>query len=142
MGKHGGHVAEEGQISPEEIRKIVSKANTQTFSEAPKYIANNLGGVESINLAGRFHNERHRLGPDFTEADRQWRIKFLSDQNLHPSEPFEVPNYKNSRLNPIRRFYRFPLDIVERAMRPKLVLFFYFVNDFTIIFILTGKRSF
>lgn len=116
---HGSHGKE--SISPEEIRKILSKAKTQTFSEAPKYVASENGGVMMMNLAGRFDKERQRLGPDFTEADRQYRIRFLADQNLHPAEPFEVPEYYKVRYNPIRRFYRFPLDKVEVKLRSYLV---------------------
>lgn len=121
MGGHDDHHGHaKTSISEEEIRKLLARAETQTFSEAPKYTADVCGGVPQAILAGRFENERARLGPDFTEADRQWRIKFLESQNLHPSEPFEVPRRK---LNPFRRFYRYPLNFLEDYLTKFMVCF-------------------
>lgn len=120
MGGHSDH-APKTSISEAEIRKILARAKTQTFSEVPKYAQSPTSGVKLMWLNGRFANERARLGPDFTEADRQWRIKYIKSLDLHPAEPFHVPNLLSSHLNPIRRFYRAPLDIVERALAKKMV---------------------
>lgn len=121
MGGHDDHHGHaKPSVSEEEIRKLLARAETQTFSEAPKYTADVCTGVPQAVLAGRFENERARLGPDFTEADRQWRIKYLASQNLHPSEPFEVPRRK---LNPFRRFYRYPLNLFEDYLTKYMVCF-------------------
>lgn len=119
--EHGSHA--KLSISQEEIKRILARAETQSFKEAPKYTADVSSGNLQMSLSGRFHNERARLGPDFTEADRQWRIKYLQAQRLTPGEPFYVPQALTSHLNPIRRFYRFPLDIFENYLAKYTVIY-------------------
>lgn len=119
MGGHDSH--NKSSISDEDINKLLARAETQTFSEAPKYAADEYSGAMPVNLAGRFENERARLGPEFTEADRQWRIKWIQDQALHHSEPYSVPAMEASNLNPIRRFYRWPLNFLENALTSVMV---------------------
>lgn len=118
---HGGHG--KLSISPKEIEKIVARAETQVFPETPKYVSSPSGGVDLVQLKGRFRNERPRLGPDFTEEDRQWRIKWHQSQEMHHSEPFYVPALQKVNLNPIRRLYRAPLDILENALAKRMVCF-------------------
>ena len=79
-------------------------------------------GVLPMSLTGRFANERQRLGPEFTDAERRWRIKWFRDQQLHHSEPVDVPRLQQKLLNPLRRWYRKPLDLMEqRLLQPRIV---------------------
>ncbi|KAI5644982.1 NADH:ubiquinone oxidoreductase, NDUFB6/B17 subunit domain-containing protein [Phthorimaea operculella] len=75
-------------------------------------------GVKPMAIAGRVASERERcLG--MTDAERAWRKQWLQDQVLH-GEPIEVPEYWRERTNPIRRFYRFPLDTLFKGLAPML----------------------
>nr|XP_027194597.1 uncharacterized protein LOC113789278 [Dermatophagoides pteronyssinus] len=118
MGGHDhGNKVQKTSISEEEIRKILTRAKAQIPSESPKFAHSPSSGVLHTSIEGAFSNERARLGPTFTETDRQWRIKYLESQNLHPAEPFEVPELSKVHYNPIRRFYRWPLDQLEKFLR-------------------------
>jgi NADH dehydrogenase (ubiquinone) 1 beta subcomplex subunit 6 len=64
--------------------------------------------------------ERERL-IGMTAEERAWRAQFLKDQHLAPNEPVHVSAYWKERYNPIRRFYRAPLDAVWKALTPSLV---------------------
>jgi NADH dehydrogenase (ubiquinone) 1 beta subcomplex subunit 6 len=104
-----------------EVSKILARASMAKMSEYPKWPASETGGVMPMNIEGRFANERARLGPDFTDAERQWRIKWIKDQVLHPSEPRHVPELYIEYNNPIRRFYQKPLNWVEQnVFRPRM----------------------
>lgn len=70
-------------------------------------------------LEGPYATERARLDGTFTDADRQWRKTFLKDQELAPNEPRYVPEL--NRMNPIRRAYRYPLDLLFSKLEPSLV---------------------
>lgn len=78
------------------------------------------GGVKPFPIAGRYVNERERLA-GMTDAERAWRAQWLKDQILSKHEPVHVPALERELLNPIRRFYRFPLDCVESMMKPVVV---------------------
>lgn len=117
----GGHSTPATSISPEEVKKLLARAEAQKFSEAPKYTQSPSSGVLHTSIAGRFDNERARLGPDFTEADRQWRIKWLKSQELHPSEPFHFPQLEQTNLNIFRRIYRYPLNFFEKFLEGFMV---------------------
>ena len=122
MGGHDhGNKVQKTSISEEEIRKILTRAKAQIPSESPKFAHSPSSGVLHTSIEGAFSNERARLGPTFTETDRQWRIKYLESQNLHPAEPFEVPELSKVHYNPIRRFYRWPLDQLEKFLRNHMV---------------------
>ncbi|XP_049883583.1 uncharacterized protein LOC126379035 [Pectinophora gossypiella] len=76
-------------------------------------------GVKPMAIAGRVASERERcLGMTVTE--RAWRKQWLKDQILHENEPQNIPEYWKERTNPIRRFYRFPLDWLFTRMAPML----------------------
>lgn len=76
-------------------------------------------GVKPMTIAGRVASERERcLG--MTDAERAWRKQWLKDQILAPNEPVHVEEYWKERTNPIRRFYRFPLDKIYGALTPVL----------------------
>ncbi|UXI17758.1 fushi tarazu-like protein [Sarcoptes scabiei] len=117
---HGNASDSKVSISEDKIKKILTTAKIQVPSESPKYAGSETSGTFHTSIVGRFENERARLGPNFTEKDRQWRIKFLKAQDLHPSEPFDVPELRKVHYNPIRRFYRYPLNLFEDFLTPKL----------------------
>lgn len=108
------------------MNRILARAAASKTSEYPRevYPSSNTGGVIPTSIKGRFSQERERLGPDFTEQDRQWRIKWHHDQDLHKNEPVKAAEEMMDRelLNPIRRLYRIPLDYVEKnVMAPRMV---------------------
>lgn len=77
-------------------------------------------GVKPVTIAGRVAIERERcIG--MTDAERAWRKQWLKDQILAPNEPVYVAEYWKERTNPIRRFYRKPLDAVFTKLIPVLV---------------------
>ncbi|CAK1542062.1 unnamed protein product [Leptosia nina] len=68
-------------------------------------------GVKPFPIAGRVASERERcIG--MTHVERQWRKQWLQDQILSKNEPVFVEQYWRERINPIRRLYRMPLDLV------------------------------
>lgn len=77
------------------------------------------GGVKPMSITGRFTNERERL-IGMTDAERAFRRQWLIDQQLAPSEPRVVPEIYTATHNPIRRFYRWPLDQLGKALAPVL----------------------
>ena len=78
------------------------------------------GGVSAFPIAGRMVKERERLN-GMTNDERMWRKQWLKDQELTKNEPKYVSAYWKERVNPIRRFYKAPLDMVCKAMTPALV---------------------
>uniref|UniRef100_A0ABD2XEJ4 NADH dehydrogenase [ubiquinone] 1 beta subcomplex subunit 6 n=1 Tax=Trichogramma kaykai TaxID=54128 RepID=A0ABD2XEJ4_9HYME len=76
----------------------------------------NSGGVKVMGIQGRMARERERL-IGMTDAERAWRAKWVKDQQLH-GEPIVPENFYKNRYNPIRRFYRYPLDKFEAAIGP------------------------
>lgn len=77
-------------------------------------------GVKPITIAGRVASERERcLG--MSDAERAWRKQWLKDQVLASNEPVYVEEYWKERTNPIRRFYRKPLDVLFKSLMPVLV---------------------
>ncbi|XP_035730709.1 uncharacterized protein LOC118445396 [Vespa mandarinia] len=71
----------------------------------------------AIILGRRLTKERERL-IGMTDEERAWRAKFLKDQILDPSEPIIPPDYYKKRYNPIRRFYRAPMNKFENMLVP------------------------
>lgn len=77
-------------------------------------------GVKPMTICGRVASERERcIG--MTDAERAWRKQWLKDQVLASNEPIHVEEYWKERLNPIRRFYRKPLDVFYDRLAPTLV---------------------
>jgi len=75
-------------------------------------------GIRPMNIAGRTIRERERLS-GMTAEDRAWRKKWLSDQIISDKEPRYVKEMQKEFLNPIRRFYRAPMDFVfHRLLQP------------------------
>ncbi|CAG9864861.1 unnamed protein product [Phyllotreta striolata] len=79
------------------------------------------GGVKPMPIAGRLVSDRERL-LGMTEAERAFRRQWLKDQELAPTEPRPVPEMYKATHNPIRRFYRWPLDQLGKALEPRLGL--------------------
>ncbi|XP_058446553.1 NADH dehydrogenase [ubiquinone] 1 beta subcomplex subunit 6 [Malaya genurostris] len=79
--------------------------------------ASQTGGATPMTITGRMVRERERL-LNMTPEERMWRAQWLKDQQLSPNEPRFVPEYWRERINPIRRFYRAPLDLVQKGLTP------------------------
>lgn len=88
----------------------------------PAYPSSKTGGVIPMGLETRFSHERARLSPDYTETWRKWRVQFLKDQELHPSEPRHVPQLVRETTNPIRRFYLIPFNWFEQNVLVKMMV--------------------
>lgn len=73
------------------------------------------GGVKPMTIEGRMASERERLF-GMSDAERAWRAQWLKDQVLTPDEPIVPKGYYKERYNPLRRFYRYPMDCVESAL--------------------------
>ncbi|KAI7691310.1 hypothetical protein SSS_06607 [Sarcoptes scabiei] len=113
---HGNASDSKVSISEDKIKKILTTAKIQVPSESPKYAGSETSGTFHTSIVGRFENERARLGPNFTEKDRQWRIKFLKAQDLHPSEPFDVPELRKGR---------FHATLVRKTIGNGLILYYF-----------------
>ena len=93
---------------------------TKNVVECEERTESATGGVEAMSIEGRMASERERcIG--MTPEERAWRAQWLKDQILEPDEPTLPEGYYEARYNPIRRFYRAPMEKFERALGPKLV---------------------
>lgn len=95
--------------------------------------ASQTGGVKPMSIAGRYVNERERLF-GMTDAERNFRNQWLKDQHLSPTEPRKVPEIYKFYYNPIRRFYRWPLDQFQRYLEGVIS-----VDNAAVTRYLTGK---
>lgn len=77
------------------------------------------GGVRPMNIQGRMMRERERM-IGMTDAERAWRAKWVKDQVLH-GEPVVPNTWYKERYNPIRRFYRAPMEAFQAALTPLIV---------------------
>lgn len=104
--------------SEADLNSILSRAAAAKRSEYPKQVypaSETGGGVIPNRIAGRFDNERERLGPDFDETQRQWRIKWHQDQHLHHKEPVAAAQKALDKELKwfFRRWYAKPMDWVQ-----------------------------
>ncbi|GAB6029008.1 NADH dehydrogenase (ubiquinone) 1 beta subcomplex, 6 [Chamberlinius hualienensis] len=76
-------------------------------------------GIRPIPIAGRMTKENERI-KGMTPEDRAWRSQWLKDLELSPREPVEVPELRKELMNPIRRFYRKPLDKFYQFLLPRV----------------------
>lgn len=91
-------------------------------------------GVKPMTISGRVARERERcLG--MTDAERAFRKQWLKDQILAPNEPVYVEEYWKERINPIRRVYRKPLDLIFGKLSPFLVSFYAYYITFILLLI-------
>lgn len=81
--------------------------------------ASNTGGVKPVNLGGRLVNVRERM-LGMSDWERAYRKQYLKDQILSPNEPKYVHELYLELNNPIRRFYRAPLDAFGRWLEPRV----------------------
>ena len=75
--------------------------------------------IDAVSIAGRVGRERERL-IGMTDEERAWRARFVKSQELAPDEPIKPKGYDKLYYNPLRRFYRAPLNKVENALTPLL----------------------
>ncbi|XP_001356168.2 uncharacterized protein ND-B17 [Drosophila pseudoobscura] len=80
--------------------------------------ASDTGGVKPMAIAGRMVRERERL-IGMTGDERAWRKQWLKDQELHHGAR-KVPALELELNNPIKRFYRAPLDKLCNVLTPAL----------------------
>jgi len=97
------------------MHKYLARALITRPREYPRWPESPSFGVIPFEIRGRFGKmERERLTEDFSEIDRQWRIQWIKDQELHPSEPRYVVEMEREFYNPIRRVMRWPGTWIER----------------------------
>ncbi|CAJ0608648.1 unnamed protein product [Cylicocyclus nassatus] len=63
---------------------------------------------DPMSLELHMADERVRAA-GLSPAEREWRMKWVKDQHLHPDEPIVV-DAVHRQLNPIRVLYRWPWD--------------------------------
>uniref|UniRef100_A0A1I7Y805 NADH dehydrogenase [ubiquinone] 1 beta subcomplex subunit 6 n=1 Tax=Steinernema glaseri TaxID=37863 RepID=A0A1I7Y805_9BILA len=72
---------------------------------------------DPMSLELHMADERVRTA-GLSPAEREWRVKWLKDQHLHPDEPIHV-DAVHRQLNPIRVLYRWPWDkLYKHFLRP------------------------
>lgn len=96
--------------------------NVAVSNANPPFPASKTGGVIPMSIESRFRNERARLSDDFSDKWRKWRVQFLKDQELHPTEPRHVLQLQKEITNPIRRLYQKPLNWLETEFLPKYMV--------------------
>lgn len=89
-------------------------------------VKSDTGGVKPIPIQGRLGIEKERL-KGMTDAERKLRAQWVRDQQLAPHEPVHVPEIEAELMNPIRRFYRYPLDKIFQQLQPVLVMIPYLI---------------
>lgn len=82
--------------------------------------SSNSGGVKVMSIGGRLVRERERL-IGMTDEERAWRARYLKSQILAPEEPLNTTEYYRHCYNPLRRFYRIPLNALEGLLTPLMV---------------------
>uniref|UniRef100_A0A0N5BNU6 NADH dehydrogenase [ubiquinone] 1 beta subcomplex subunit 6 n=1 Tax=Strongyloides papillosus TaxID=174720 RepID=A0A0N5BNU6_STREA len=94
-------------LAPPEITK-------KSGSDLPSHRIN-----DPMSLELHMADERVRSS-GLTPAEREWRKKWVLDQNLHPDEPIHVEAV-HRQLNPVRVLYRLPLDtLYKRYLVPTM----------------------
>jgi len=113
--KHTGY-ANKNIIQTEKQGSAFWHPSPKDMPEPPVHFQHN-----PVNLELHLGDPRNRLA-GMTDAERAWRKKFVLDQHLKDDEPVYVPEMFGN-LNPVRRIYRIPWDIIERRfLVPKLGL--------------------
>jgi len=74
-----------------------------------------------MNIKRRMASERERM-LGMTDEERAWRKKWLNAQKLAPEEPIIPKGYYKEMYNPIRRFYRAPLNKFQNMLEPLVVM--------------------
>lgn len=79
----------------------------------------NTMGVRPMPIAGRFVRENERMR-GMTDAERAWRSQWLKDQELSHRDPAKVAELNKELLNPIRRFFKIPMNAFQRWLLPRV----------------------
>jgi len=74
-----------------------------------------------MSIERRMARERERM-IGMTDEERAWRKKWLDAQKLAPDEPMVPKNYYKEMYNPIRRFYRAPMNKFQDMLTPLMVM--------------------
>lgn len=99
------------------VQKILRQRIEARAKEFPRWPSSQSGGVRIMWLESRFWYDRERLGPDFDDDWRAYRVKYLKSLELDPREPVHVPEYELDCINPIRRFYQKGGDLIESGLK-------------------------
>lgn len=103
------------------VQRLLRQRIEQRAKEFPRWPANYNDGVRTVWIESRFWYDRERLLPDFDDDWRKYRAKYLHSLNLHPNEPVHVPQWELHMINPIRRFYMKPGDLIEKHIIKRFI---------------------
>ncbi|XP_018394497.1 PREDICTED: exosome complex exonuclease RRP42 isoform X2 [Cyphomyrmex costatus] len=76
-------------------------------------------GDRPMTIARRMVRDRERM-LGMTDEERAWRKKWLDAQKLAPEEPVYPKGYYEQMYNPIRRFYKAPMNKFENMLTPTI----------------------
>lgn len=82
--------------------------------------SSNRDTIKVMSVCGRVVRERERL-IGMLDEERAWRAKYLKSLILAPEEPLKTKEYYRHYYNPLRRFYRIPLNALEGLLTPLMV---------------------
>uniref|UniRef100_A0A183BVU2 NADH dehydrogenase [ubiquinone] 1 beta subcomplex subunit 6 n=1 Tax=Globodera pallida TaxID=36090 RepID=A0A183BVU2_GLOPA len=109
--------------------KVEFKLVTRSGAPPPKLIVRKDKDVpihrvnDPMSLQLHMADERVRTA-GLSPAEREWREKWIHDQNMHPDEPVHV-DAVHRQLNPIRVLYRWPWDkLYKHFLRPTFGTFY------------------
>ncbi|EFN85855.1 hypothetical protein EAI_12507 [Harpegnathos saltator] len=74
-------------------------------------------GDRPMSITRRMDRERERM-LGMTDEERAWRKKWLKAQVLAPEEPVMPNNYYKEMYNPLRRFYKWPMNKFQNMLEP------------------------
>lgn len=99
------------------VKKILRQRIEKRAQEYPRWPGSTAAGVRVLWIESRFWYDRERLLPDFDDDWRNYRSRYLHSLELDPREPVHVPEYETWALNPIRRLYMKPGDVIESGLQ-------------------------
>lgn len=76
-----------------------------------------MDGDRPMSIVRRMGRERERM-LGMTDEERAWRKKWLQAQVLAPEEPVIPKDYYRQMYNPIRRFYKWPMNKFQDILEP------------------------
>lgn len=74
-----------------------------------------------MTIVRRVVHERERM-LGMTDEERAWRKKWVDAQKLAPEEPVMPMGYYKTMYNPIRRFYKAPMNKFQDTVEPYIVI--------------------
>uniref|UniRef100_A0A915EL22 NADH dehydrogenase [ubiquinone] 1 beta subcomplex subunit 6 n=1 Tax=Ditylenchus dipsaci TaxID=166011 RepID=A0A915EL22_9BILA len=118
MGNFYEKPAQKGNSPYTRTGEAIPKLGKMAGSDAPLHRVNNPMSLE-LHMA----DERVRQA-GLSEAEREWRHKWLKDQHLHTNEPVHVDAVYR-QLNPVRLVMRLPMDkLYVHFLRPTFGSFY------------------